>query len=99
MTFTCRNASNDLLSVRWILIRGSSEVIIELALTESSRCPNLYEHYNNLPIVVTLYNSYSTLNITADDQLHGLMVECLPVIIGIPPKAETIPIQIARKSL
>lgn len=100
MTLTCRKTSNDgatLSNVRWTLMRDSAEVIPQLALTQGSGCPYLHRYYNNLPILVTLYDSYSTLNITADDQLQGIMVECL--LLSNTIERERIPIQIIRKSI
>ena len=99
MTFTCQKTSNDgaaLSNVRWTLMRDSIEVIPQLTLTQGSGCPYLYRYYNNLPIMVALYNSYSMLNTTADSQLHGIMVECL--LVSNTVERENIPIQITRKS-
>jgi hypothetical protein len=100
MTFTCQKTSNDgaaLSNVRWTLTRDSIEVIPQLTLTQGSGCPNLYRHYNSLPIMVTLYNSYSTLNVTADGQLHGITVECL--LVSSTVERANIPIRITRKSI
>ena len=102
ITFTCHKTSNTgatVSNVRWRLTRstGGSDVIPQLSLSQSSRCSYLYSRYNNLPILVTLYNSYSTLNITADDQLDGLMTEC--VLVSDTTERETIQIQITRMSV
>lgn len=100
MTFTCQPASNDgvsLLNVRWTLTRDTIQVIPQLTLTQGSGCPYLYRHYNNLPIMVTLYNTYSTLNITADNQLQGITVECLLVSSTMPVERANMPIQITRE--
>ena len=91
------NAGAAISNVRWTLMRDGTEVVPQLSLTQGSGCPYLYSYYNNLPIMVTLYDSYSILNITADDQLNGIMVECS--LISDTVERETIPIQITRKSL
>ena len=91
MTFTCQKTPNDgtaVSNVHWTLTRDRIEVIPQLTLTQGSGCPCLHRNYNNLPITVTLYNSYSTLNVTADSQLQGLMVECL--LISSTVERETI---------
>ena len=100
VAFICQKTSNDgaaLSNVRWTLMRDSIEIIPQLALTQGSGCPYLYRHYNNLPIIVVLYDSYSTLNVTADSQLHGIMVECL--LVSNTVERENIPILITRKSI
>ena len=104
MTFTCQKTSNDgaaaaLSNVRWTLMRDGVEVIPQLTLTQGSGCPYLYRHYNNLPIMVTLHNLYSTLNVTADNQLHGIVVECLLVSDTAALERESVSIQITRKSM
>ena len=102
MTFTCQKTSSDgaaaaLSNVRWTLMRDGVEVIPQLTLTQGSGCPYLYRHYNNQPIMVTLQNSYSTLNVTADSQLQGIMVECLLVTDTAAVERESVPVQIMRK--
>lgn len=47
--------------------------------------------------MVTLYNTYSTLNITADNQLHGITVECL--LVSSTVERANMPIQITRESM
>ena len=76
--------------------RDTTEVVSQFTLTQGSGCSYLYRHYNNLPIVVTLYNTYSTLNITADNQLQGITVEC--VLVSSTVERANMPIQITRES-
>jgi hypothetical protein len=100
MTFTCRKSSNDGTThsnVRWTLTRDGIEVIPQLTLTQGSGCHNLSRHYNSLPIMVTLCNSYSTLNVTADGRLHGITVECL--LVSSTVERANVPIQITRKPI
>ena len=92
MTFTCRkNDGGNILHVRWTLKRGTTN-LRQLTLARNG-CLTEYRHYNSLPIIMTLGDSYSTLNVTADNQLHGIVVECF---ILHSPKA-TMPIRITRK--
>ena len=92
ITFTCRkNDGGNILHVRWTLKRGTTN-LRQLTLARNG-CLTEYRHYNSLPIIVTLGDSYSTLNVTADNQLHGIVVEYL---ILHSPKA-TVPIRITRK--
>ena len=102
MVFTCHKTSDSgatVSNVRWKLIRSSTDLVPGLALTQGQGCSHQYNYYNNLPIMVTLYDSYSTLNITADDQLNGLMVECLLVLSDGRAEIESLQIQITRKSI
>ena len=97
MTFICSKTSTagaSISNIRWKLLRDGTEVIPQLALSQDG-CSYLYSHYNSLPILITLYNSYSTLNITADEQLDGLSVECL--LVSDTVERETLQIQIMRK--
>ena len=102
MVFTCHQTSESettVSNVRWKLIRSGTDLVPGLALTQGQGCSHWYNYYNNLPIVVTLYDSYSTLNITADNQLNGLMVECLLVLSDGRVERESLQIQITRKSI
>ena len=84
--------------VRWRLTDGHTDVLSSpLALTQGRGCPQLNDYYNSHLIVATLYDSYSTLNITADGQLHGLIIECVLISDNMPVERETLQIQITRK--
>ena len=96
MTFTCRkNDGGSISHVRWTLKRGTTD-LRQLTLARNG-CLTEYRHYNSLQITATLCDSYmySTLNVTADNQLHG-MVECF--IFDHDNLKATIPIRITRKS-
>ena len=99
VTYLCRKTSNtgaSISSIRWKLLRDGTDVIPQLSLSQGG-CSHFYSRYNNLPILVTLYDLYSTLNITADNQLHGLTVEC--ILISDTVERETLQIHITRKLL
>ena len=101
MAFMCHRTSasgGTVSSVRWRLTRDGTDVVPQLALTQGRGCPRLYEYYNGHLIVITLCDSYSTLNITADDQLDGLVVECV-LLISDAVEREMLQIQIIRKSI
>jgi hypothetical protein len=87
------------MNVRWRLTEpdGTDVVSPPLALTHGRGCPHLNGYYNTHFIMVTLYDTYSILNISADGQLHGLVVEC--VLISDTVEREAVQIQIARKSI
>lgn len=103
MAFICHRTSESggtVANARWRLTEsdGRTDVLSSpLALTQGRGCPQLNGYYNSHLIVATLYESYSTLNITADGQLHGLIVEC--VLISDMVETETLQIQITRKSI
>lgn len=100
MAFICHRTSESggtVSNVRWRLTEhDDTDVVPQLSLTRGRGCPHLYDYYNSHLIMVTLYDSYSTLNITADGQLHGLVVEC--VLISDTVEREALQIQITRKS-
>ena len=101
MAFICRHRAlangGTVSNVRWRLTHDGTDVVPQLALTQGRGCPHLYEYYNRHLIMITLYDSYSTLNVTADDQLDGLVVEC--VLISDTVETEMLQIQITRKSI
>ncbi len=97
MAFICRRtleSGGTVMNVRWRLTEpdGTDVVSPPLALTHGRGCPHLNGYYNTHFIMVTLYDTYSTLNISADGQLHGLVVEC--VLISDTVERETVQIQI-----
>ena len=102
MAFICRRtpaSGGTVTNVRWRLTEsdGRTDVLSSpLALTQGRGCPQLNGYYNSHLIVATLYDSYSTLNITADGQLYGLIIECV-LISDIMVETETLQIQITRK--
>ena len=101
MAFICRRtpaSGGTVTNVRWRLTDGRTDVLSSpLALTRGGGCPQLNDYYNSHLIVATLYDSYSILNITADDQLHGLIIECVLISDNMPVERETLQIQITRK--
>ena len=101
MAFMCRIASTSgaVTSIRWRLRRDGTDVVPQLALTQGSGCSHTYSHYGHVPITTTLHDSYSTLNVTADHSLDGLVVECLLVISSGAVQRETQQIRIVRKSV
>ena len=87
-------------SVRWRLTRNGADVIPQIALIQQigpcSHRTSSYGDDHETVIAVTLCTALSTLNVTASDQLDGIVVECLLITPGVSD-VQTLPIRITRK--